>query len=79
MDASGAGTTNGTVVVIIASSGMAHHTETADRLFKEAPNVRRYTTLFVLGPVRTGSALPTRARFGHCPRGGAGVAADSTG
>jgi Lrp/AsnC family leucine-responsive transcriptional regulator len=49
-------------VVIIASNGMAHHTETADRLFKEAPNVRRYTTLFVLDPVRTGSALPTRAR-----------------
>jgi DNA-binding Lrp family transcriptional regulator len=48
-------------VVIIASSGMAHHTETADRLLKEAPNVRRYTTLFVLDPVRTGSALPTRA------------------
>jgi Lrp/AsnC family leucine-responsive transcriptional regulator len=49
-------------VVIIASSGMAHHTETADRLLKEAPNVRRYTTLFVLDPVRTGSVLPTRVR-----------------
>jgi Lrp/AsnC family transcriptional regulator, leucine-responsive regulatory protein len=48
-------------VVIIVSSGMAHHTETADRLLKEAPNVRRYTTLFVLDPVRTGSAIPTRA------------------
>lgn len=47
--------------MIITSSGTAHHTETGDRLFKEAPNVRRYTTLFVLDPVRTGSALPTRA------------------
>jgi Lrp/AsnC family leucine-responsive transcriptional regulator len=48
-------------VVIIACSGMAHHTEVADRLLNEAPNVRRYTTLFVLDPVRTGSAVPTRA------------------
>ncbi len=47
-------------VVMLACSGMAHHTKVADRLFKEAPNVRRYTTLFVLDPVRTGSALPTR-------------------
>ena len=48
-------------VVIIACSGMAHHTEVADRLFNEAPNVRSYTTLFVLDPVRTGSVLPTCA------------------
>ncbi|TMR88683.1 Lrp/AsnC family transcriptional regulator [Nonomuraea basaltis] len=47
-------------VVILACSGMAHHTAVADRLLKEAPNVRRYTTLFVLDPVRTGCALPTR-------------------
>ena len=47
-------------VVVIASSGMTHHTEVADRLFKQAPNVRRYTTLFVLDPVRTTGALPTR-------------------
>ncbi len=47
-------------VVMIACSGMAHHTEVAKRLFGEAPNVRRYTTLFVLDPVRTNGALPTR-------------------
>ncbi|MEV0716879.1 Lrp/AsnC family transcriptional regulator [Asanoa sp. NPDC050611] len=48
-------------VVMVASSGMAHHTEVAKRLFDEAPNVRRYTTLFVLDPVRTSGTLPTRA------------------
>ena len=47
-------------VVMVASSGMAHHTALADRLFKQAPNVKRYTTLFVLDPVRTSGALPTR-------------------
>ncbi len=47
-------------VVIVACSGMAHHTEVANRLFHDAPNVRRYTTLFVLDPVRTGGVLPTR-------------------
>jgi DNA-binding Lrp family transcriptional regulator len=47
-------------VVIVACSGMAHHTEVVDRLFKDAPNVRRFTTLFVLDPVRTSGALPTR-------------------
>lgn len=48
-------------VVVLACSGMAHHTEVADRLLNEAPNVRRYTTLFVLDPVRVSTALPTRA------------------
>jgi Lrp/AsnC family leucine-responsive transcriptional regulator len=48
-------------VVILACSGMAHHTEVANRLFNEAPNVRRYTTLVVLDPVRTSGVLPTRA------------------
>jgi Lrp/AsnC family transcriptional regulator, leucine-responsive regulatory protein len=47
-------------VVVIASSGMAHHTDVAKRLFHEAPNVRRYTTLFVLDPVRTHGGVPTR-------------------
>nr|BFF04460.1 Lrp/AsnC family transcriptional regulator [Streptoalloteichus tenebrarius] len=47
-------------VVVLATTGMAHHREVADRLLKDAPNVRRYSTLFVLDPVRTGSALPTR-------------------
>jgi Lrp/AsnC family transcriptional regulator, leucine-responsive regulatory protein len=47
-------------VVVVACSGMAHHAQVADRLFNQAPNVRRYTTLFVLDPVRTSGALPTR-------------------
>lgn len=48
-------------VVMLACSGMAHHTEVADRLFQQAPNVKRYTTMFVLDPVRTSGVLPTRA------------------
>jgi Lrp/AsnC family transcriptional regulator, leucine-responsive regulatory protein len=48
-------------VVMVACSGMAHHTEVADRLFNQAPNVKRYTTMFVLDPVRTSGAMPTRA------------------
>ena len=48
-------------VVIVACSGMAQHTEVAKRLFNDAPNVLRYTTLFVLDPVRTSGVLPTRA------------------
>ena len=30
-------------------------------LFNQAPNVKRYTTMFVLDPVRTSGAMPTRA------------------
>lgn len=48
-------------VVMLTTSGMAHHNEVAERLFTQAPNVRRYSTLFVLDPVRTGAAIPTRA------------------
>lgn len=47
-------------VVVFATHGMAHHNEVTGRLLSDAPNVRRYTTLFVLKPVRTGNALPTR-------------------
>lgn len=47
-------------VVMIATTGMARHSELADRLFKDAPNVKRYTTMFVLEPLRTGTYLPTR-------------------
>ncbi|MGB3439462.1 MAG: Lrp/AsnC family transcriptional regulator [Actinophytocola sp.] len=48
-------------VVVLTTSGMAHHNEVAARLLTGAPNVRRYSTLFVLDPIRTGSAIPTRA------------------
>lgn len=48
-------------VVMLTTSGMAHHNEVAERLFTQAPNVRRYSTLFVFDPVRTGAAIPIRA------------------
>jgi Lrp/AsnC family transcriptional regulator, leucine-responsive regulatory protein len=48
-------------VVVLAASGMAHHNEISERLLMDAPNVRKYSTLFVLDPVRTGTSIPTRA------------------
>lgn len=50
---------------MLATSGMAHHNEVSERLLMDAPNVRRYSTLFVLDPVRTGSAIPVRALHGE--------------
>ncbi|MCR3718539.1 DNA-binding transcriptional regulator, Lrp family [Prauserella flava] len=57
-------------VVVLACVGMRHENEVAKRLFQQDPNVKRYTTLFVLDPVRTGVAVPTRepAR-GRAPAG----------
>lgn len=52
-------------VVVLATSGMAQHTAVAHRLLTDAPNVQRYTTLFVLDPVRTGGAVPTRRPGGR--------------
>ena len=48
-------------VVVLTTSGMAHLNEVTERLFNEAPNVRRFTTMLVLNPIRTGMAIPTRA------------------
>lgn len=48
-------------VVVLVTSGMSHHNEVSARLFNGAPNVRRYSTLFVLDHIRTGSAIPARA------------------
>lgn len=48
-------------VVVLAAAGLAHHNEISERLLMDAPNVRKYTTLFVLDPIRTGSSIPTRA------------------
>lgn len=48
------------VVVVIAARGMARHTELTTRLIMDAPNVKRFTTLFVLDPVKIGHAVPTR-------------------
>lgn len=47
-------------VVVLATTTMARHATVADRMFKDAPNVKKYTTMFVLDPVRTGSYIPTR-------------------
>lgn len=50
-------------VVVLVAAGMAHHNEVSERLLMDAPNVRKYSTLFVMNPARTGSAIPTRAVF----------------
>lgn len=47
-------------VVVLATAGMARHKEIAQHLFYDAPNVQRFTTMFVLDPVRIGVHLPTR-------------------
>ncbi|TDV46350.1 Lrp/AsnC family transcriptional regulator [Actinophytocola oryzae] len=47
-------------VVVLTTSGMAHLNELSERLFNAAPNVRRFTTMLVLNPIRTGMAIPTR-------------------
>jgi DNA-binding Lrp family transcriptional regulator len=48
-------------VVVLTTSGMAHHNEVSERLFTQAPNIRRYSTMLVLDPLRTGAAIPVRA------------------
>jgi Lrp/AsnC family leucine-responsive transcriptional regulator len=48
-------------IVVLTTSGMAHHKEVSERLFTETPNVRRYSTMLVVDPLRTGMAIPTRA------------------
>jgi Lrp/AsnC family transcriptional regulator, leucine-responsive regulatory protein len=47
-------------VVVLITSGMAHHNEVAGHLFDHAPNIRRYSTMLVLDPLRTGMTIPTR-------------------
>lgn len=48
-------------VVVLTSSGMAHHNEISERLFNDAPNVRRYSTMLVVNPLRTGMSIPAQA------------------
>jgi Lrp/AsnC family leucine-responsive transcriptional regulator len=48
-------------VVVLTTSGMAHHNEVSERLFNQEQNIRRYSTMLVLNPLRTGSAIPARA------------------
>ncbi|PPK63711.1 Lrp/AsnC family transcriptional regulator [Actinokineospora auranticolor] len=49
-------------VVILATDDMRQHRETADRVMKNAPHLRRYSTMFVLDPIKTTLAVPTRGR-----------------
>lgn len=48
-------------VVVLTASGMAQHNEISRRLFAQGPNIRKYSTMLVLDPLRTGSAIPARA------------------
>jgi Lrp/AsnC family transcriptional regulator, leucine-responsive regulatory protein len=48
-------------VVVLTTSGMAHHNEVSERLFNQAPNVRRFSTMLVLTPLRTGMSIPAQA------------------
>ena len=47
--------------VVLTTSGMAHHNEVSTRLFNQSPNVRRFSTMLVLEPLRTGSTNAARA------------------
>jgi DNA-binding Lrp family transcriptional regulator len=48
-------------VVVLTASGLAHHNEISERLFNQDSNIRRFSTMLVLNPLRTGSAIPARA------------------
>lgn len=47
-------------LVVLASSGLAHYREIAERLFIDEDAIRRYETHMVFEPVKLGLALPTR-------------------
>jgi Lrp/AsnC family leucine-responsive transcriptional regulator len=47
-------------LVILVADGMAHCRATVERLFLEAPNIKRYNTLFVFNVVKTGLQIPLR-------------------
>jgi Lrp/AsnC family transcriptional regulator, leucine-responsive regulatory protein len=48
-------------VVVMTASGLAQHNEISTRLFNQAPNIRRFSTMLVVDPLRTGAAIPARA------------------
>jgi Lrp/AsnC family leucine-responsive transcriptional regulator len=48
-------------VVVLVTTGMDHCRELADRLFMNAPNVRRFDTLPVFEAVKTGLEIPIQA------------------
>ncbi|MCF7221472.1 Lrp/AsnC family transcriptional regulator [Marilutibacter chinensis] len=47
-------------LVILATTGVAHCREVADRLFLDEGNIKRYETRLVFDVVKTGLQLPTR-------------------
>ena len=47
-------------LVILATTGVAHTREVAERLFGGDENLKRYETRMVFEPVKQGLALPTR-------------------
>ena len=48
-------------LVLLATTGVAHCREVAERLFSDEGTVRRYETRMVFEAVKTGLQLPTRA------------------
>jgi Lrp/AsnC family transcriptional regulator, leucine-responsive regulatory protein len=48
-------------LVILATSGLAHTREMAERLFGNDENLKRYETRMVFEPIKLGLAVPTRA------------------
>jgi DNA-binding Lrp family transcriptional regulator len=47
-------------LVILATTGVAHCREVADRLFGSDDNLKRYETRMVFEPIKLGLTLPTR-------------------
>jgi DNA-binding Lrp family transcriptional regulator len=48
-------------LVILATSGLAHTREVAERLFGNDENLKRYETRMVFEPLKLGLSVPTRA------------------
>ena len=48
-------------LVILATTGVAHCREVADRLFMDEGNIKRYETRLVFEVVKSGLQVPTRA------------------
>lgn len=47
-------------VVVLTAVGMSHMNQLIEGLCLADENVRKFTTMFVLDPMKTGSAIPTR-------------------
>jgi DNA-binding Lrp family transcriptional regulator len=49
-------------LLIVAASSMPRCREVIDELLLDAPNVKRYETLFIFGPIKRGLNIPLRQR-----------------